>query len=251
MHMNTNSLSELKGITFGSLNIRSVVSKIDDVATLLDRSKLDVLCLQETFLNESTSSAELEVPKYKFFRADGLRDTCKSAGGGLLFYHGSQYEFTSIDEWGVCSRDIECQWVKMSLKDTRPTYIGNLYRPPDGNVDAAIEYLNGIMHTIYSGRNLDVLLLGDLNIDLLKRGGSVNKYKRFLNGNLLNQLVLDPTRISNTGATLIDHIITNNTDYYVCGVIDPGLSDHLMTYTSRKRLKIKFKTDFFLWKKLS
>ena len=67
---------------------------------------------------EHKYDSELGVPKYKFFRQDRDKVACKSLGGGLMFYFGSQYDFKLKPEWCVSSRDLECQWVVMSLKDT-------------------------------------------------------------------------------------------------------------------------------------
>ena len=139
------------------------------------------------------------------------------------------------------------QWLKLKLKDTRPTFICNTYRPPNGNVDNALELLTEILDDIHGNVTSDLLIMGDINIDLTKRNASVNKYKSFLHGNVLTQLVQKPTIITNTMRSLLDHIITNNTDYYhVCDLVDPGLSDHSLVFTSRKRLKIKHTVSYFI-----
>ena len=53
-------LKSLKGITFASLNVCSVVCKLDDIHTLLCNSEICYLGLTESWLNSSILDAELE-----------------------------------------------------------------------------------------------------------------------------------------------------------------------------------------------
>ena len=60
-------------------------------------------------------------------------------------------------------------------------------------------------------------------------------------------MVTSPTRVSNTSRTVIDHIVMNNTDYYrEAHALDSGLSDHHMVIISRKWLKLKHQTSYFI-----
>ena len=65
--------------------------------------------------------------------------------------------------------------------------------------------------------------------------------------NLLSITCKEATRITNTTKTLLDHILVNNSDFYcISGTIDPGLSDHQLVYATRKRLKPKGDTSYFM-----
>ena len=111
----------------------------------------------------------------------------------------------------------------------------------------ALEALNEQLADIMGLNYADILILGDLNIDMNKRSVRLSKYKSFLASNLLHQTIKQPTRITNTSHTTIDHILTNNEDFYNQSVVvDPGLSDHAMVVTSRKRLELKYQTSYFL-----
>ena len=101
MHSTTETLKELKGITFASLNVRSLYRKYDDNSILLSQSNVDLLLLQETFLNSSVSDNLLNVNNYCMIRQD--RDTVngKTAGGGLVAYIGEQYHLSHIPDWAV------------------------------------------------------------------------------------------------------------------------------------------------------
>ena len=55
--------------------------------------------------------------------------------------------------------------------------------------------------------NVNILLLGDFNIDLFKQPPTWNTTTALFG---LEQLVEEATRVTKSSATLIDHIYTNN-----------------------------------------
>ena len=137
-------------------------------------------------------------------------------------------------------------WVKLNLKETRPTLIANVYRPPSDKIDAAIELLGSHLTEVTSSGNPDILIVGDLNIDLLKNSNDTKRFNTFIDSHLMNQLINEPTRVTTTTRSLIDHVITNNTDFYsIPGCFDPDLSDHCLLFTTRKCLKPKYTTSYF------
>ena len=51
----------------------------------------------------------------------------------------------------------------------------------------------------------------------------------------LTQIIKDPTRVTDTSNSIIDHILCNNFEnIYQSGVLDIGLSDHSIIYCTRK-----------------
>ena len=128
--------------------------------------------------------------------------------------------------------------MKLSLPNTNPTYINSFYRPPDGNVNEFIDTLETQISQIVQSARSDQILLGDANIDLLKNSRETRSINNFLTRNNLYQVITKPTRICETSSTLIDHIYMNNPDLYAHrGTVNPGLSDHNLTFICRKRAK--------------
>ena len=77
----------------------------------------------------------------------------------------------------------------------------------------------------------DILVLGDFNIDLLKPHSSWDSTITLLD---LSQIVKSPARITQTSATLIDHIYTNNPGVISeVSVPDLSISDHCPISCSR------------------
>ena len=239
----TSDLAKLRGVSFATYNVRSLVRKYDDICSILSRSELNMLCLTETWLNNSIDDLELSIPGYTLHRLDrGNGVSCKG-GGGLIMYTNSKYDFQSIDSWSVGNEDIEIMWARLNLKLTRPTFIANIYRPPSGSVSRFIDILEQKLLDISVDieGEYDLLLMGDMNLNINSRtDSSVKAYKDFLKRSQLFSLNSLPTRITNTTRTNLDHILTNRRDlYWNSNTIDPGLSDHQMVYVSRKRRKLK------------
>ena len=89
----------------------------------------------------------------------------------------------------------------------------------------------------------DVIVLGDFNLCLLKNSAKLrsNLYKQYedvLKVFNCKQLIRDPTRETDTTRSCLDHIFTNN-EHKICqsGVIKSGLSDHYITFCTRKIIR--------------
>ena len=233
-------LKELKGIALCSLNIRGLYRKLDEVRLLLDRSQVDVLVLNETFLNSGHTDRELAIKGYHLYRLDRDEAVGKKGGGGVAAYCTTERDISVVNQLTMCTRDVELLWLKLQLPDTRDTFICSNYRPPDGNVDACIRSLNDCLTEVRDTGTPHIVVLGDVNIDLAMRAKSNDKSKltRFLTVNDLSQLINCPTRVTDHSETLIDHIYTNRPELYpVHGTCDPGLSDHYLIFAARRRGK--------------
>ena len=106
-------------------------------------------------------------------------------------------------------------------------------------------------------KETEVYFLGDFNINLLvndkfvlKENQSLDfrnlncplmsKYKELCQTFSLKEIIQEPTRITSTTSSLLDHILTNaGWKISQKGVIDVGLSDHQFIYCERKILRTK------------
>ena len=79
-----------------------------------------------------------------------------------------QYSTTGLQLYNVSCKNIECQWIKIILKNQRNVIIGNLYRPPQRNVQNCIHYLEGVIENFDLTKE-DVFIMGDYNIDFLNK----------------------------------------------------------------------------------
>ena len=150
MEINSSSdLKKLKGITYGALNIRSLFKHIEEVQILLRRSELDILLLEETFINYSVDNSIIGIDGYNLFRMDRDGGTGRSGGGSLCVYTKDKYKISHIVDWNLCTPDIEVMWVCLELKDTRKTNIANIYCPPSGSIKNFLELIELQVLNIY------------------------------------------------------------------------------------------------------
>ena len=87
-----------------------------------------------------------------------------------------------------------------------PILIGNMYRPPDSRVeynDRLEEFIDNVLQECK-----EIILLGDFNKNLLP-GTANNEWENFMLSLGLSQMISEPTRVTNSSSTLIDHIYTS------------------------------------------
>ena len=89
-------INNLRGVSIASLNICSLVRKIDKLRILLSQSNLDILALNETFL-KSVIDNELNIPGYRLIRSDRTAALGKSCGGGIAIYVRQEHNVKIIE----------------------------------------------------------------------------------------------------------------------------------------------------------
>jgi hypothetical protein len=120
---------------------------------------------------------------------------------------------------------VECMWFqfKRSDKDT-PLLIGFVYRNPASLYswyDDFVVMMDGIANR---HPKANYILMGDFNIDLFKPQPSWESTFSLYG---LKQLVTEPTRVTPTSSTLLDHIYPNNENKIVnVRLSDASISDH-------------------------
>ena len=116
------SKTKPKGIVGGHLNIRSIISKQDQVQHLLTDSNLDYLCLTETCLNCNIPTHMIDVPDYVCFRKDRLI----GRGGGAMIYIRESFKCIENN----LDTPLECIAINVVLSTKMKYNIVTLYNPP-------------------------------------------------------------------------------------------------------------------------
>ncbi len=239
-------LAKLKGISFAHLNIRSLFGKLEDIIHILNKGDICLLGISETWLNQAVPSTMLNIPHYDIYRSDRTANSGKQTGGGVCMYVHTKYNVVPREDLYVCNPDIEVMWMRLSLKDTRPTYIACIYWPPEGNIDNAIDILEGHVLELSTNGIADYVLMGDYNINSMKpRSTEYRKLSDFCKRLSLTSLIKTPTFYRNNVRSFIDDILISNPDYYhQSGTVATGDTDHVLIYTTRKKLKQQTETCY-------
>ena len=108
--------------------------------------------------------------------------------------------------------------------------LGVIYRPPGSDVNQFNDITNDILERVRHERKL-CYLLGDCNINLLKHGTHkpTSEFLDMLYGNSFYNLINRPTSNTQTSATLIDNIFTNDMNIHeqkISGVLTTAITDH-------------------------
>jgi len=218
-----------KGIHFIHINIRSLTSKLSELRTFAQNTSASVIGISETWLDSSFTDSEIKIEGYTVLRADRNRE-----GGGVCLYIKNNLAFNCRPD--LNDENVEALWIELLLPRTKPIIIGVCYRPPKDN--DFLDRFEKIISLIRS--DCEVMVLGDFNINILanKSYSLLKKYLDMLNMFYLKHLISEPTRISSTCSSAIDHIFCNNTNKISqSGTINIGLSDHLLIYCTRKVVK--------------
>lgn len=192
-------------------------NKLNDVYGLVINKEVDILVLGETWLNEDECKY-YSLPNFEC--VFNCREN--TIGGGTAVYVKKDFQFKTIETCKQYNKII----IEVSFQQ-RNVKLMTMYRPPSSVVNDFIEVLE---KSFLEHRNM--LFVGDVNIDILKRGNSnyMNVIQsigfRFLN--LISEQFA--TRKTLTSGTIIDHVLTNLPysvfDSQPVEIIETSISDH-------------------------
>ena len=232
-----------------SLNIQSMPGKFIEFKNFLSSTNMNsfkpaIIALQEIW--NKPNYEDYNLPDYHPFHFT-IRDKTglnSNAGGGVGLWVQKSYTFESIDSLSIfIPRVFESQFIKVKTSKNKYLIFGNIYRPntaPLANTKQFNEILKDILNKLKSDPLLknaeDIILVGDMNINLLNYSThqDTGVYLDTLLENGLLPLITLPTRITQSTATLLDHISTNIADdSFDTGIILSDISDHFPVFYIR------------------
>lgn len=240
------------------MNIRSLRNKLpilqkflhDTVVSHCKNDEIDVVCLNETWLNEEEISF-LDFQGYvpvTFFCRD-----FKTGGGNLIFVRNNirVTPITWLNKMSV-EGHFEICGVKIpkNSKYYKNLIILSVYRPPAGNISIFLDKLEIVLHN-FDKENVDLVLTGDFNIDLLTEKNPTKLFLELTDAFDLFFLNKDPTRRDKNTSTNIDNCFTNiETDLVRHQLIDNTMSDHDAILIQYQTAKLTLKPPMFVEKRI-
>ena len=123
-------------------------------------------------------------------------------------------------------------WVELQL-NKKAIVLSNMYRPP--NADPYVLTRLEAMMERAADECKEVILMGDLNINLLNQSCQTDRPLLIMSENNLKQLISEPTRITDHSQSLLDVLFTSFPDSFPSsGVIECMGSDHLLIFGEHK-----------------
>ena len=123
--------------------------------------------------------------------------------------------------------------VKSAAGTNQDVVVGQIYRPPNTNVDLFNECISSILQRV-KRENKILYLLGDYNINILNADThtSTSEFLEIMYESSLFPVITKPTRVRDDTSTLIDNIFTNDivNGNFINGIIVSALSDHFPVF---------------------
>ena len=133
----------------------------------------------------------------------------------------------------LSTSDYELMSLKINKPNFKPFLVTVVYKPPKGNSTKCVKFISNIMS---NNPNSEFWILGDFNIDFLKR--NITSTKKILNSTraiCLVHLIKTVTRPSGNKGTCIDWILTNSEYVSMSYVSNNLISDHYPVICVRKK----------------
>ena len=192
----------IKGFHICHLNIRSLWPKYPQLSEYLHMYKVACFGISETWLNEGLNNELLHIPSYTLYRLDrswlGQGNAVKK-GGGVCCYLSDKYvaSSTEYEDLNCSNSDLECQWIVIQQKMTKPFIVCNLFRNQTGSLKAALDYIDQCLHKINLHDSRELFIIGDFNVDYKDPTNPNTKLiKKWETQMSLSQIIKNTTRYS-------------------------------------------------------
>ena len=236
MHYHNQLLKNENGLSVIHHNVNRLVNKLDEIRTYLkSHYPATIYSCSETFLDDSKPDHFLSIDGYKIIRKDRI---CNE-GGGLIVYVKNCMQ--CIRRQDLENELVETIWIEVSFNQKK-ILLAFVYRPPNENTITYNTWINYMEEAISSAyvEDKNIIILGDFNIDLLKKHPRQESSLTVTENYELSQLITKYTRITQKTNSLIDHIyVSEGTDVKHSDVLPWAISDHFPVYLILDKLKVE------------
>lgn len=214
------------------INIRSLRNKLDDINDIIKQSQkvIHLIILTETWIY-SNEKQFFNINKY-----NAVHDCRNRRGGGTSIFIREEFEFIENDATIYDLHD--CNIVSIILPKHKLKIFG-IYRPPQSIFENFIDQLDKMLEA----QKEECILIGDINLDLLKNTQVVKNYKNTINMNgftIQNEITLQKaTRTTLKTKTILDHILSNKNIKCLMTLEDHIVSDHKVIKIEVTKIKLK------------
>ena len=167
----------------------------------------------------------------------------RSAAGGVAIYASKSLNAFERTDLSTTDDDFETVWVEINNTKAKNILCCCPYRHPSSNPVRFKEHLESILSQL-TRENKNIFIMGDFNINLLSSEShpKSNDFILMLNSFFLLPYILQPTRITERSATLIDNIFANTYSMNaISGNLVSKISDHLPQLLIVDNIKVNYK----------
>ena len=240
------SISNSSSFSVLHANVRSLAANHDKLISLLSdlTHNFHLLGISETkMMVDKDPVANVNISGYNFISQPSYQNP-----GGVGFYIRRDCEYHIRNNLSTSSADFERFWIEIHAKSCRNIVCSVIYRHPNNNLGNFTTFLTKAIDKI-SRENKFCILMGDFNINLL------NYESHTPTDDFINNLgvfcfqphIIQPTRITEHSATLIDNIYFNSIEHHCISGNLLYISDHLPNFLLvNKFFMLYFHTNYLL-----
>ena len=207
-------LSYDKGLMTAYININSLTKCFEELREMMTEGLVDIIGFGESKLDDSITDHVVSVPHFKLYR----KDVSRNAHGIITYVRSDVIHFRR------CELEIEQSIVIEVRLGKEKWFFVFMYRPPSGCENVFITSLMHLCDKLLV-ESTNVVLLGDLNINMMVSGNSLSNFCDVYD---MTNLVKEPTCFKSlNNPSLIDVILaTQHKRFHKYIAFDTGLSDY-------------------------
>lgn len=213
------------------------LSKLDEFKRCFANSKVDLICVTETWLNENITDSTVAVEGYSILRNDRMT----GRGGGICIYYKSGLNCRVLDNSDMLSGHASVDRTEHLFIEVRVSedklLLGVIYSPPDVDCSYLIDQKLSELSLDYE----KIVLIGDFNTNLRKNCPKTTRFCEVLDNFGMFCVNTEPTHFYPGGSSLIDLLITNDINFVLNfnQVSAPTFSHHDIIFSSLNVLRYR------------
>ena len=229
------------------INIRSINKNFPSFYDFIQSfpNHPDIICISETWITHQPIT-NVSLPGYEF-----IYYPTKKRAGGVAMYVSTIYQFEITDIFNIDCDDCENLWIKLShVRTNAKNIVGVVYRHPTPKHKNFISALNESIMKI-TKTNQTFYLCGDFNVNISPESSnpSANDFLNVILGNSVFPTLTIPTRITENSKTIIDNIITNDSNIILPGIIQTDISDHFVIFSLTMNFNKPLKNNIKIYRR--
>ena len=225
-----NVTSEINNFPSFHVNIRSLTKHFEELHFLLYSSNIpfDVIVISESKkpVNKNFLT-NVNLHEYQLHS-----QPTKSVFGGVAMYVKKSLDHKVLNHLNALEDKFETLWIEVNTgPKCKNIIVCCAYRHPDTDANKFIEYLESTLSKLDKYKL--ICIMGDFNINLLNYEShrDTNEFINSIVSHCLLPHILQPTRVTDHSATVIDNIFTNATEFdTTSGNILNQLADHFSQF---------------------
>lgn len=227
-----NAMLDHDNLNLCHINVQSICarnfSKFNELKSVFLKSKLDIICLTESWLSNKITDQMISIDGYKLIRNDRNRH-----GGGICVYYRDTLSCRIVNK-SVYNADNDRQITEFLLLDVRHLkenfLLAVYYNPPNLNCADLLKSHFEEFTLKYSS----TFFIGDFNTNLLTNSFRTQHLRETASNYCYSFINSEPTFFHNTGCSLLDLFITDSPHMVLKNdqISMPGISHHDMIILS-------------------